>query len=188
VLTQLFKSVAKPLSAKKGEFLLRQGEQNDAIYWIEKGLLKAFYQTHEGNEWVKSFLVEGDVIGSLQAILNRNGSSFSLLCLEDCHLWQIPGNYFLLCMNDKPEYVQPINQILIRLAMKKEQREYELLCLSAEERYQLFCQGESHLLTRLSQQEIAKYIGITAVALSRIRKRLGLIQDVGPESESNINS
>ena len=39
-----------------------------------------------------------------------------------------------------------------------------------------FCERDAHLLLhRLSQQEIAKYIGITPVALSRIRKRLGLI-------------
>lgn len=173
----IFQSVAKSIVVKKGEYLFRQGDRNDSLFYIEKGLLKAFYQTHEGNEWVKSFLVEGDVIGNLHAVLGRGPNTFSLVCMENCDLWQVSGEAFLQYMNDKPEYYPYINQILINLAMKKERREFELLCLSAEERYQIFYTQESHLPGRLSQQEIAKYIGITPVGLSRIRRRLGLFEN-----------
>lgn len=65
-----------------------------------------------------------------------------------------------------------LNEFLLALAMKKEQREYEFLCLSAAERYLLFCQREAELVPRLSQLDIARYLGITPVALSRIRRRL----------------
>lgn len=170
-------SISQPLQVKKGEFLFMQGDLNDSLFFIRQGLIKAFYQTHEGDEWVKSFLAEGDIIGSLQAIAGQGSASFSLLCVEDCDLLQISGAHLIKNLAQQPQFYQPINQLLLQLAMKKERREYELLCLSAEERYQLFCERDAHLLSRLSQQEIAKYIGITPVALSRIRKRLGLIQE-----------
>jgi CRP-like cAMP-binding protein len=180
LLTQDFQvfiqSISQPLQVKKGEYLFLQGDTNDSLFFIKQGLLKAFYQTHEGNEWVKSFLVEGDMIGSLQAVVGWGVTSFSLLCLEDCDLLRLSGANFLSRISEQPQFFQPINQMLLQLAMKKERREYELLCLSAEERYQLFCERDGHLLERLPQQEIAKYIGITPVALSRIRKRLGLLQ------------
>lgn len=171
----ILQTIAQPLTIKKGEYVFSQGECEDALFFIEKGLLKAFYQTHRGDEWVKSFLVEGDIIGSLQAIVNRGSVSFSLLCLEDCQLLKIPADHFWNLIYENPDYLKSANQLLLQLAMKKERREYELLCLSAEERYQIFYEREAHLSDRLSQQEIAKYIGITPVALSRIRKRLGLI-------------
>lgn len=170
-------SIGQARQVKKGEYLFQQGEPNDSLFFIRQGLLKAFYHTHDGNEWVKSFLSEGDMIGSLQAVAGQGAASFSLLCVEDCDLLQISGSHLIRHLGQQPQFYQPINQMLLQLAMKKERREYELLCLSAEERYQVFCEREGHLLDRLPQQEIAKYIGITPVALSRIRKRLGLIQD-----------
>ena len=53
----------------------------------------------------------------------------------------------------------------------KEQREYEFLQLSAEERYRLVCEQFPSLVQHIPQHQIASYIGITPVALSRIRGR-----------------
>ena len=56
--------------------------------------------------------------------------------------------------------------------ISKERRERELLMLSAEERYRLFLGRYKHLEKRIPQYQIAAYLGITPVALSRIRRRL----------------
>lgn len=53
-------------------------------------------------------------------------------------------------------------------AMKKEQREYELLCLSAQQRYQALLARKPDIYDFVTQGDIAKYLGITPVALSRI--------------------
>jgi len=55
---------------------------------------------------------------------------------------------------------------------RKRMREEELLCLSAEKRYLDFVSSEPILAQRLEQQEIAAYLRITPVALSRIKRRL----------------
>jgi len=62
-------------------------------------------------------------------------------------------------------------KLLFNFSMKKERREYEFLCLSAEERYQLIREQTPDLLDRVTQNDIARYLGITPVALSRIRAR-----------------
>jgi hypothetical protein len=54
----------------------------------------------------------------------------------------------------------------------KEQREYEFLQLSAEERYRQFCAERPEHLAQIPQHQVASYIGITPVALSRIRARV----------------
>lgn len=172
---ELIQSIGIPVSVKKNEYLFRQGDMNNSLFWIRSGLFKAYYQTADGHEWVKSFLVEGNMIGSLQAVVANVCTSFSLVCLEDSEVLQISGKDFLRLLNHHPEHYPVLNQFLLNLAMKKEQREYELLCLSAEERYRRVLAREAELLKRLSQQEIAKYIGITPVGLSRIRKRLGMV-------------
>jgi len=56
--------------------------------------------------------------------------------------------------------------------MKKEARERELLIFSAEERYRSFLSEYPDLEKRIKQHLIASYLGITPVALSRIRKEM----------------
>jgi len=52
--------------------------------------------------------------------------------------------------------------------LEKEQREYEFLQLSATERYENFKFRYADIVDRLPKHQIASYLGITAVALSRL--------------------
>ncbi|MEM7216256.1 MAG: hypothetical protein AAF423_12000 [Pseudomonadota bacterium] len=58
--------------------------------------------------------------------------------------------------------------------MKKEMREYELLCLSAEDRYRRLMKSTPDIFNLVTQNEIARYLGVTPVALSRIKKRVSV--------------
>jgi len=59
--------------------------------------------------------------------------------------------------------------LLLNFAMKKEQREYELLCLSAQQRYQNLLARVPNIYEMVTQNDMARYLGITPVALSRIK-------------------
>ena len=56
--------------------------------------------------------------------------------------------------------------------MHKENKERFMLLYSPEERYQLFCQHYPDLEQRITDSQIAAYLGITAISLSRIKSRL----------------
>lgn len=155
----------------KGSFLFRQGDRAGNLFIIQQGLVKAYYETRDGKEFIKSFIQEGEFIGSMQAIVANNPNPFTVISIEDCRALEIPKTVLLDLVTREPKATETLNSLLLKLAMKKEMREYELLCLSAEERYLLFCHRESALLKRLSQNDVARYLGITPVALSRIRKR-----------------
>lgn len=169
-----FKSLGTVRPLAKGQYVFRQGDQQENLFVIEQGLVKAYYQTREGKVFIKSFLREGDCIASLQSVVDQAACSFSVVALEDCRVWEVPRRALLNTLAASPTLMVETHQFLLRLAMKKEQREYEFLCLSPEQRYRLFCAREAELIPRLSQQDIALYLGITPVALSRIRKRCAL--------------
>ena len=63
----------------------------------------------------------------------------------------------------------------------QERRERELLTLNAEERYRLLVQERPELVSLVPQKDLARYIGVTPVAMSRIvsRVRQGLVAE-GP--------
>ena len=59
------------------------------------------------------------------------------------------------------------------VSMCKEQREAEFLLGDALTRYRNFRRRYPGLEARLAQYHVASYLGITPVALSRIRKKAG---------------
>ncbi len=158
----------------RGTFLFRQGDSAGNFFWFQEGLAKACYETVDGKEFVKTFIREGECIASIQALATNKANSFSLLTLEPSAVVEVPRAGLMQLMEADPAFAQSINKVLIQLALKKERREYELLCMTAEERLVAFYEGEIDLVRRVSQNDQAAYLGITPVALSRIRKRTGV--------------
>jgi len=162
-----------PTFRAPGDHVFRQGDENQGLYFIRAGFLKAYYVTEGGTLQIKSFLSEGMVIGSLAAAFEGEAATFNLQCLEDCALVRFSFDHLRSLACDNPSLVQTMTEFLLALALKKERREYEFLCLSAEERYRRLRDRSPGLFDRVTQQDIALYLGVTPVALSRIKKRVG---------------
>ena len=158
---------------KKHDYVFMQGDNDENLYAVRSGLLKAYYVSPEGKETIKSFLRPGGMIASLSAAHKKDVCTFNLLALTDCQLVKIP--FFELYKEANNNHAVSLEMIgfLLGLSMKKEQREFEFLNLSAEERYQKFAKNNEDLIDQLTQNDIARYLGITPVALSRIKKRIG---------------
>ena len=169
-----FEKFGEVLDFNKGDVVFRQGDDNDSLYFIEAGLLKSYYVTTGGKEYVKSFLKEGDIIGNLTALTSEVACSFTLICLEPSSLLRLRFGDLLKLVESDLAVANQLIQLLVQLALKKERREYEFLCLSAEERFTVLKNTAPELLERVTQNDIARYLGITPVALSRIRSRIHL--------------
>jgi len=156
----------------KGTYVFQQGEVCRDVFCMHKGLVKLFYNTFEGKEWIKSFIPDTGVFGSRRSQVLGEASPFSVLCLEDSEITQYPFDIFeRVCLNDE-ELSRSLFAFTQWLGLKKEIREYRLLCLSAEEAYSDFVAENSKLVNRITQIDIARYLGITPIALSRIKKRI----------------
>jgi len=57
-------------------------------------------------------------------------------------------------------------------SLVKERRERELLILTPEQRYRRFLEDYPDLIGVVSQKDIASYLGVTPVGLSRIASRV----------------
>lgn len=157
---------------KKNEHVFRQGDLDRNLYFIQSGLLKAYYISDEGKEFVKSFLLPDKFIGSLTSAYAQGECSFSLVCLEPTVLRKIPFELLSDHVKDNPLLAIDMIELLLGFAMKKEKREYEFLCLSAEKRYLDIAENYPLILEKVTQNDLARYLGITPVGLSRIKKRV----------------
>jgi CRP-like cAMP-binding protein len=168
----IFMKLGKIQKLKKDDYIFKQGEIDSNIYFITKGLIKAYYLTNDGKEFVKSFLDSGDLVGSLRSAYKDVPCYFSVVCLEDAEVLSVPFDQLLEHSKKDIKSSSQLIESLINLSMKKEKREYEFLCLSAQERYELFLEENSKIINRISLHDTAKFLGITPIALSRIRKRI----------------
>ncbi|QTH42550.1 Crp/Fnr family transcriptional regulator [Cohnella sp. LGH] len=125
-----------------------------------------------GDEYNKSFCSAHDFIASYGSLLAGVPSRISIQALADSLLLTIRYSDFR-SLYDRQLCWERLGRLLIeRLYVKKELREREFLALSAEARYLKFLERYGHLETAIPQYHIASYLGITPVALSRIRKKL----------------
>lgn len=166
------KSVGTSTHVRAGEHLFHEGDVCDLVYFIQRGLFKAYYSDADGREHVKSLLVQGDFIGSLSSAYKGEGCSYSLVCLEDADALAVPFQALYDKARKDQATANAVMDMLLIFAMKKERREYELLCLSAEDRYRRLLDSAPQFADHVTQETIARYLGITPVALSRIKKRI----------------
>lgn len=168
---ELLQREAQTIEMAKGEHVFRQGDSDKSLYLVQSGLLKAYYTSEDGKESVKSFLMPNDIIGSITSAYSEKNCSFSLICLATTTVKQISFGVLREYSKQDIEMANNIIELLIQFAIKKEQREYEFLCLSAEERFCLLAKNTPAILEKVTQNDLARYLGVTPVGLSRIIKR-----------------
>jgi len=165
------KEQGQTIHKAKGGHLFRQGDMDMSLYYIKSGLLKAYYISEEGKEFVKSFLMPENVMTNLTSSHLKRPCSYSVICLEPSILIKVTFKELYQRSQEDQSIAGTIIELLLNLALKKERREYEFLCLSAEKRYGLMQENMPELLEKITQNDIARYLGITPVALSRIKNR-----------------
>lgn len=167
MICQLFRTQ----SFKQGEYIIRAGDTSKELSFINAGLLRYFYQTADGKEYNKSFITENQFSASYSAYLTNSPARFSIQALEDSHLLMADLKTVVGLFNQHRCWEKLGRLLAEQLYIKKEGREAEFLLDDAETRYHKFLKSYPGLEDRVPQYHIASYLGITPVALSRIRKR-----------------
>tara|TARA_B100001971_G_scaffold84647_1_gene77941 strand:- start:37803 stop:38366 length:564 start_codon:yes stop_codon:yes gene_type:complete len=156
-------------SFKKGEILQEINEIPTHLFILESGLAKASYLGDEGKEFIKSFFAEMDIASSYIEVLREIPSRVEIKALENIEAVTFPFKRIKELYAGDPCW-NALGRILAeKFFIMKEQREYEFLMLDARARYENFKEHFGHLEKRISNAQIALYLGITPVSLSRIK-------------------
>lgn len=160
-------------SLEAGETLLRIGEPARHVWWVRQGLLRFYFLSAEGLERNKSFHAEGAWVGS-GVPLRSTPSAYAIEALEATEVLELsyPSLEDVIACFPAIEAVHA--DALVWTFSEQVAREAELLSEDAASRYTRFLRERPALAARLPLHHIASHLGITNVALSRIRRRLGL--------------
>lgn len=154
------------------DYLVRSGERSDTMYFLESGLVRLFYTTPDGKERNKAFYRAGQVTGPVSAALTDSTAPFSIQCLEPTQAIQFRFGDLLQATHGNSTIARLYRDMLAEAFIRNEQREAMLLTCNAEQRYHWLTQNEPGLEERVAQFHIASYIGVDAVSLSRLKRKI----------------
>jgi CRP-like cAMP-binding protein len=157
---------------EKNEYLVRAGEISDSFYFIVKGLVRFFYSTEEGKEFNKNFIMENGFAGSFHSLVLGGACGYFIQALEKTNTIALPNRLLRELYERHPCWERLGRRNAENLALLKEAREKEFLLDSLETRYRRFLVEFPGLEDRISQYHIASFLGVTDVALSRIRRKI----------------
>ena len=160
----------KPLDLKKKEFLLTQGKVCKFEGFVLEGCFRIFNSDREGNEHTLYFAVKDWWLMDIDSFMNQIPSKLNIQALED-------SKVLLINREDKMALYQsnPIVEKLFRIMSQKalvswQRRLIRNHSFTAKERYFHFVDTYPDISFKLTDKQIAGYLGITHEFLSKIKK------------------
>ena len=166
-----FTSKLKLRKVKKRVKLLELGRVENHISFINKGIVR-FFIPKEDKEITFGFCFNNEFVSAYDSFLTQSPSSYELETLTPVEMWSISYND-LQEVYKKTSIGNTLGRLSSeRLFLIKSKREISLLTETAEKRYLKLFDERPELIKEIPLKYIASYIGVTAQALSRIRKRI----------------
>ena len=170
--TEAFCALFQQKIIKKKGFLLREGEICRFEGFVTKGLFRVYHIDKNGFEQILYFAIENWWVADIDSFTNGTPSQLFIEALEDSEV--------LLISKEQKEFAyetQPKIEKLFRVMTQKthvalQRRMIDNLSKTADQRYLDFIKKYPQLHQRLSNLQIAAYLGISHEFLSKIRKKI----------------
>ena len=168
-----FMSKLESRTIAKKEIFLKLNDVENYISFIESGVVRLYIpKDNPEKEITFGFSFKDQFISAYDSFLTQEPSAYQLQALTQTKLLSITYND-LQAVYKTTKIGNLIGRLTAeRLFLLKSSREQNLLNLTAEERYLKLFKERPELLKIIPLKYISSYIGVTAQALSRIRKRI----------------
>ena len=168
-----FKSKLQRRTLPKKTIFLKINQIENHISFIESGVVRLFIpKENPEKEITFGFSFKDQFVSAYDSFLTQKPSLYQLQTLTETSILSITYKD-LQAVYKTTQIGDLIGRLTAeRLFLIKSKREQNLLNLSAEERYLKLFKERPELLKIIPLKYISSYIGVTAQALSRIRKRL----------------
>jgi len=150
----------------------KEGGIPKKIYILLSGLMRTYFNSESGKQHNKKIFSPTSFVGALTAMIKNKPSKLAYETLTECKVFEIDFEVFMkLCKTDV-DIANLYAKILERIFMQYEKRSLELISLDATQRYLILREQIPNIDDLIPQFQIASYLSITPVQLSRIRKKM----------------
>lgn len=154
--------------------LLKEDEVSDSAYYIEKGVVRAWYN-NDGKDVTFQFFMENTMFSSLESFRKGLPSMVSFETIEPCTLWKIrkaDADAVLAEVYEDPELRTQFMDSLFERIFDYMKHFFSFIKDTPKQRYLSLTRERPEIIRRIPQHYIASYLGITTVHLSRIKSAI----------------
>lgn len=161
----------KPFKANKKDYLIREGDKEDKIRFIEEGICRVYLVNENFLEKNVDFIFPQKWATSFDSFLEQSESREFIQCLTDMSGYQISYKD-LNFLYENYMHFNYFGRIFIeQVARYQAKHIHLLLSLSPEKRFQQLLSENCELLEQIPSKHVASYIGVTEESFSRLKKR-----------------
>lgn len=158
-------------TVKKNSLLLTAGKIAKEVYFIKRGCIRLFYEK-DGDDISAFFFTENMFAGAYDSFISQKPSRHNIETIEDCEVLAINYSDFHRLLESHPTMNALVRKILEERFVALHDLFTSQILDTPEERYVKLQNERPDLINRIPQHQIATFLGVTPVSLSRIRNRL----------------
>jgi len=159
-----------PKEFKKNEFLLKEGQVCNSLFYIDKGYCKSYYDI-DGAVKNTGLFFENEIATNVKSFGSGQKSEFNLIACEPLTAI-IFDKKELFTISKQVVEVETLGRNCIRLFATKQEEFANLFKLySAQERLEYIETKYPEMIQRVPLSQLASFLGVARETLSRIRKR-----------------
>ena len=160
-----------PRLYRKKQYVLQEGDVCTQFYFVVRGCLRMYKIDEQGATHIIQFATENYWIIDLGSFHSLKPSALNIDALEDTVVLYITRDELISLYMAAPKFDRIFRVLIENSFVQLQKRLLQNISSTAEDRYQSFMDQYSHLVNRLSQVQIAAFLGITPEFLSRLRNK-----------------
>lgn len=157
---------------KRRQFILSSGEVCKHYHFILEGCFKMYKVDEQGKEHIIHFATENQWIADIGSFHSEQPSQLYIEALEPSVILQIAKMDLIFFYEESIKFNRVFRVIIEDEFTMLQQRLLQTISTTAEQRYLHFMELYPNLFNRVSNVQIASYLGITPEFLSNIRKKI----------------
>ena len=165
------KKVLRIMNFKKGAMISRAGQVENYVYFMNTGLVRMFYNSHD-KEKIVCFFNENNYVSDYQSFITRKQGFLNMQALEDTEVAATSYDDLQVLYREVPEANMLGRIFAEQLFIRMNEHQASDVNYTIEKRYLQLIQEQPWLSQKVPQYMIASLLGITPEALSRVKARM----------------
>ncbi|GAA0743406.1 Crp/Fnr family transcriptional regulator [Gaetbulibacter jejuensis] len=165
---QKYLSLLTEIKVKRKAFLMQAGDITKYEYFITKGCLKVYTLDEDGTPHISMFASEDYWTGDMASFMTKKPTRYFIKATEDSELLGISRVNYDLIFKEIPKFERFYRILYQKSLISYIKRSNDGISLTAEERYLEFKRKYPNIINRITQKDLAAYIGITPEFMSKI--------------------
>lgn len=166
-----FTDILNEKRVSKKEFVLNQSRSCNNIFYVNAGILRAYHLNEEGKESTIMFAVTDWWVTDMASFLDEEPALLNIQAVDDCELLQLSKQGLDKLYEAVPKFEKYFRVMMQNAYIREQSRTIQNLSLPAKDRYENFIAKYPQIVAKVTQKQIASYLGITPEFLSMIRGR-----------------